>query len=131
MQNGIATLEDNLPVSYKAKYSLIVRSNNQTPWYLLSSVQLLSHVWLFMTPWTAACQASPSITNFRSLHKLMSIKKVMPSNHLILYRPLLLLPSIFLSNFPPRYLPKLYEKLCPYKNLDTAIKSNLTYNCQN
>ena len=58
------------------------------------SVQLLSHVQLFATPWTAACQASLSITNSRSLLRLMS-KSVMPSNHLILCRPLLLLPSIF------------------------------------
>ena len=59
------------------------------------SVQLLSHVQLFVTPWTAACQASLSITNFRSLLKLMSIELVMLSNHLILCHPLLLLPSIF------------------------------------
>ena len=50
-----------------------------------------------VTPWTAACQASLSITNFWSLLKLMSIQSVMPSNHLILYCLLLLLPSIFLS----------------------------------
>jgi len=62
-----------------------------------SSVQLLSHVWLFATPWTAVCQASLSITNSRSPPKPMSIVSVMPSNHLILCRPLLLLPSIFLS----------------------------------
>ena len=62
-----------------------------------SSVQSLSHVWLFVTPWTAASQASLSITNSRSSLKLMSIKSVMPSNHLILCRPLLLLPSIFRS----------------------------------
>ena len=62
-----------------------------------SSVQSLSCVWLFVTPWTAACEASLSITNSRSLHKLMSIESVMPSNHLILYHPLLLLPSIFPS----------------------------------
>ena len=60
-----------------------------------SSVQSLSHVWLFVTPWIAACQASLSITNSRSSFKLMSIESVMPSNHLILYHPLLLLPSIF------------------------------------
>ena len=60
-----------------------------------SSVQLISHVRLFATPWTAACQASLSITNSQSLLKLMSIDSVMPSNHLILCRPLLLLPSIF------------------------------------
>ena len=63
----------------------------------ISSVQLLSRVQLFATPWTSACQASLYITNSRSLLKLMSIKLVMPSNHLILCHPLLLLPSIFPS----------------------------------
>ena len=62
-----------------------------------SSVQSLSSVWLFVTPWTTARQASLSITNSRSLPKLMSIESVMPSNHLILCHPLLLLPSIFPS----------------------------------
>ena len=62
-----------------------------------SSVQSLSCVWLFATPWTAPCQASLSITNCQSLLKLMSIESVMPSNHLILCLPLLLLPSIFPS----------------------------------
>ena len=60
-----------------------------------SSVQSLSHVQLLATPWTAAHQASLSITNSQSVLKLMSIELVMPSNHLILCRPLLLLPSIF------------------------------------
>ena len=63
----------------------------------LSSVQLLSCVELFATPWIAACQASLSITNSRSPPKPMYIKSVMPSNHLIPCRPLLLLPSIFSS----------------------------------
>ena len=62
-----------------------------------SSVQSLSHVRLFLTPWTAVRQASLSITNTRSLPKLMSIESVMPSNHLILCCPLLLSPSIFPS----------------------------------
>ena len=62
-----------------------------------SSVQLLSHVRLFATPWTAAHQASLSITNSQSLLKLMSKESVMPSNHLILWHPLLLLPSVFLN----------------------------------
>ena len=62
-----------------------------------SSVQVLSHVWLFATPWIAVRQASLSITNSRSPPKPMSIKSVMPSSHLILCRPLLLLPSIFPS----------------------------------
>ena len=65
-------------------------------WYF-SLVQSLSHVRLFLTPWTAALQASLSITSSRSLLKLMSTESVMPSNHLILCRPLLLLPSIFPS----------------------------------
>ena len=76
-----------------------------TQWTCLSGTTLrshdevreLSHVQLFATPWTAARQASLSITNSRSLLKLMSIESVMPSNHLILCRPLLLLPSIFPS----------------------------------
>ena len=62
-----------------------------------SSVQLLSHVQLFATPWTAACQASLSITNSWSPPKPTSTESVMPSNHLILCHPLLLLPSIFPS----------------------------------
>ena len=61
------------------------------------SVQSVSHVQLFVTPWTAACQASLSTTNSWSLLKLMSIELVMPSNHLILCHPLLLLPSVFPS----------------------------------
>ena len=60
----------------------------------LSSVQLLSHVLLFATPWIAACQASLSITISRSSLRLMSIESVMPSSHLILGHPLLLLPPI-------------------------------------
>ena len=59
-----------------------------------SSVQLFSHLWLFATPWITSHQASLSITSSQSLPKLMSIESVMPSNHLILCRPLLLLPSI-------------------------------------
>ena len=62
-----------------------------------SSLQSLSSVWLFATPWTIARQASLSITNSRSLPKLMSIDSVMPSNHFILCHPLPLLPSIFPS----------------------------------
>ena len=63
--------------------------------HLLVLVQSLSHVWLFATPWTVARQASLSITKSRSLLKLMSIELVIPSNHLILCYPLLLLPSVF------------------------------------
>ena len=65
--------------------------------FFFSSVQSLRRVWLFVTPWTAACQASLSITNSQNLLKLMSIESVMPSNYLILCRPLLLPPSIFPS----------------------------------
>ena len=75
---------------------------NHTQWLVwrtllpsVSSVQSLRRVWLFAIPWTAARQASLSITNSQSLPKPMSIESVMPSNHLILCHPLLLLPSIF------------------------------------
>ena len=64
----------------------------------LSSIQLLSCVWLFATPWTAACQAALSITSSWSLPKFMSIESVMPSNYLIFCCPLFVLPSIFPSN---------------------------------
>ena len=63
--------------------------------YQFSSLQLLSHVRLFATPWTAARQTSLSITSSQSFHNLMTIKSVVSSNHLILCHPLLLLPSIF------------------------------------
>ena len=82
-------------------YSVIMYWQSLLPEQLsflnVSSVQSLSHVQLFATPWTAACQASLSITNSWSLLKLMSIELVMPSNHLILCHPLLPLPSIFPS----------------------------------
>ena len=78
--------------NYKMRRFGILRNTSQ-----FSSVQSLSRVWLFVTPWTAACQASLSITNSWSLFKLMSIESVMPYNHLILCCPLLLLPSIFPS----------------------------------
>ena len=69
----------------------------------ISPVQSLSCIQLFVTPCTAVCQASLSITSSQSLLKLMSIKSVMPSNYFILYCPLLLLPLIFTSN---RVFPK-------------------------
>ena len=71
--------------------------NNRKKQPIFSSVQSLSRVWLFATPWTAACQASLSITNSWSPPRSMSIESVMPSNHLILYRPLLFPPLIFPS----------------------------------
>ena len=74
------------------------QKTNQSDFFkFFSSVQSLSRVQLFETPWTAAHQASLTTTNSRILLKLMSIELVMPSNHLILCHPLLLLPSIFPS----------------------------------
>ena len=67
--------------------------------FQFSSVHLLSCVWLFVTPWTTAYQASLSITNSQSLPKLMSIELMIPSNHLIICCPLLLLPSVFPNVF--------------------------------
>ena len=87
-------------------YSFLVRGNGGEKWrfqdvyfpnnilFQFSSVQSLSRVWLFVTPWIATHQASLSITGSRSSLKLMCIEWVMPSSHLILCRPLLLLPSI-------------------------------------
>jgi len=86
---------DPLYLHLKLLYALKYDISNP---FQFSSVQLLSRVWLFATPWTAACQASLSITNSWSLLKLMSIESVMPSNHLILCCPLLLPPSIFPSS---------------------------------
>ena len=71
--------------------------SNFPSYVYFSSVQLLNHDWLVATSWIAACQASLSITNSQNLLRLMSIELVMPSNHLILCCPLLLLPSIFPS----------------------------------
>ena len=86
-----------LPVPHtvwKVRWFLLHRWRKLRLHVQFSSVQSLSHVQLFATPWTAACQASLSITNSRSLLKLMSIESVMPSNYLILCRPLLLLLPI-------------------------------------
>ena len=76
-----------------------IHVENEVCWCLIqfNSVQSLHRIRLFATPWTAACQAFLSITNSWSLPKVMSMELVMPSNHLILCRPLLLLPSIFPS----------------------------------
>ena len=97
------------------------------------SVQSLSRVWLFATPWTAVHQASLSITNSQSLFKLMSIESEMPSNHLILCRPLVLLPSIIPSigvfsnesvlriGWPNSSLHSLYF-MSPHFNLSTSVQ---------
>ena len=78
-------------------FNLLVRYNGTLAYlfYVVVVFQSLSHVQLFEAPWTAAHQASLSFTASQSLLKFMSIESVMPSNHLILCRPLLLLPSIF------------------------------------
>ena len=80
-----------MPIPRSWRFTLNISSKS---FIVFSSVQSLSRVWLFVTPWIAACQASLSITNYRSLPKLMSIESVMPSSHLILCRPLFLLPPI-------------------------------------
>ena len=91
-----------MPSNYGARensWESLGQQGDQTSRYLVqfSSVQSLSHVRLFATPWTTACHASLSISNFRSPPKPISIELVMPSNHLILCCPVLLLPSIFPS----------------------------------
>ena len=91
-----------LQASFKCIYHCHVSVSEKmqlTPWFILpfSSVQSVSRVRLFATPWIAARQASPSITNSRSSLRLMSIESVMPSSHLILCHPLLLLSPIPLS----------------------------------
>ena len=94
----------NSETSWNVHKYVIIKSYNKIisdiklDWNLcliFSSVRSLSHVWLFATPRTAACQASLSLTNSWILHKLMSIESVMPSNHLTLCLPLLLPPSVF------------------------------------
>ena len=84
-------IEHNNFQIHKTKKSKVGKSKNKIQF---SSVQSRSCVRLFVTPWIAARQASLSITNSQSSHKLMSIESVMPSSHLILCRPLLLLPPI-------------------------------------
>ena len=86
----------SLPAAFSQSIVSIPLTSSNTQ-YNFSSVQSLSHVWLFATPWTAARQASLSVTSSWSLPKFMSIESVMPSNHPILCCPLLLLPSIFPS----------------------------------
>ena len=102
-----------------------------------STVQLLIHVQLFVTPWTTAHQASLSITNSWSLLKFVSMELVMPSNHLILCRPLLLLPSIFLCTRPfsnesdlcirwPKYWSFSFN-ICPSNKHSGVISSRMDW----
>ena len=106
LQKPMLVVERNLLKWYWTKACRIIRNptdqaeklgQTKDIWNKTSSVQLLSRVQLFATPRTTARQASLSIPNFRSIFKLMSIESVMPSNHLILCHPLLLLPSVFPS----------------------------------
>ena len=92
-----------------------------------SSGQSLSCVRLFVTPWTATCQASLSITNSRSSLKLTSIESVMPSNHLILCRPLLLLPSIFPSIRVFSSESALYTRWWKYWSFNFSITPSSEY----
>ena len=102
--------------------------------FQFSSVRSLSHVRLFATPWTSACQASLSITNSWNLLKFMSVASVMPSNHLTLCRPLLLLPLIFPSIrvFPTESVlriswPKEKKKMeTPFQTPTVPIKTGLS-----
>ena len=84
-------------MSVKCMQCVYTHTHTYIHTHQFSSVQSLSHVWLFATPWTTAFQTSLSITNFRSPPKLMSIDLVIPPNHLILCHLLILLPSIFPS----------------------------------
>ena len=101
---------------------------------IFSSVQSLSHVQLFATPWTAAHQASLSITNSWSLLKLKSIELVMPANHLVLCHPILLLPSIFASirifSNEPAYITLFHPKTHTHTHTHTGMRtwSNLALN---
>ena len=95
--------------------------------FWFSSVQFLSCVQLFVTPWTAACQASLSITNSCSLLKLMSIELVMPYNHLILCCSLLLPPSIFPSIIVFSNEPLLHIKWPKYWNFSFSISPSNEY----
>ena len=93
---------------------------------ILSSVQSLSRVWLFSNPWTAACQASLSITNSCSLLKLMSIESVMPSSHLIHCHPLLL-PSIFPSIWVFSNESALHIRWPKYRSFSFSISPSNEY----
>ena len=93
--------------------------------YAFQFIQSLSHVQLFATPWTAARQASLFITNSRSLLKLMSIELVMPSNHLILCHPLLLLPDLNIPNSKPKHVSCSHHLWIISRCLEAAYYSNL------
>ena len=104
----------------------LMASSPITSWQI-NSVQLISHVRLFATPWTAACQASLSITNSLSLPKLMSIELVMQSNHLILCHPLLLPTSIFPSIRVFSNEPALHIRWPKYCSFNLSISPSNEY----
>ena len=95
-------------------FSLNICHKTDMTYIQFSSIQSLSHVQLFVTLWTAACQASPSITDSQSLLKYRSIELVMPSNHVILCCPLLLLPSIFPSISSVQFLSHVQFFVTPW-----------------
>ena len=97
-QAGIKIARRNINNLRYADDTTLIAESKEKLKSLLMKIQSLNHVQLFAIPWTAAHQASLSITDSRSLLKLLSIESVMPSNHLILCRSLLLLPSIFPSS---------------------------------
>ena len=97
-QTGFSCIADGILTNWATREEQSAGPGDRWSYHFqFSSLQLLSHVRFFAIPWTAACQASLSITSSQSLLKLVSIESVMPSNHLILCHPLLLLPSIFPS----------------------------------
>ena len=108
------------------------QANNSYLWTVMfSSVQSLSRVWLFATPWTAAFQASLSITNFWSLPKFMSIESVMPSNHIILLSPSL--PAFNLSQHQglfkwlssPHQVAKILEFQLQHQSFQWTLRTDL------
>ena len=99
MQIGKTAMENRMEVPQRRKIELLYDPTVSLldTYLVVVAIQSLSHVWPFATPWTAGRQASLPFTTSQSLLKLMAAESVMPSNHLILYYPLLLLPSIFSS----------------------------------
>ena len=116
----------NLHYFFKGPICLLKHSHIPKYWGLELSVQSVSfsRVWLFATPWTAACQASLSITISRNLLKLMPTESVMPSNHLILCHPLLLPPSILRSTMVFSNESVLCIRWPKYWSLKTQILEN-------
>ena len=145
LRNGINKMHIN-ELKTEVRIQIYLRLNGPK-WYPIqfSSVQSLSSVWLFATPWIAACQASLSIINSRSLLKLMSIELVMPSSHLILCHPFSSFPQSFPASgsFPmsqikvsspltskcPEKICSIYPNLEKFKRQKKIIQKYLTSNC--